>query len=576
MAFMAQPWKHPSGIYYIRRRIPDDIKSILGRGDFYKVSLQTRVPAEAKTRFAAEWRKADQLFDTARLQLRIGVQLTAKDAVQLAARWAHRELHEMEQSGVYSSWLVTHSGGAFETLGSFYGSGHSVPTFLAASGIQSRLLSDIEQELARYNRPLVPVDSVAYRHLLEAFAAQLLRLSEAALDRSHHDHVTPLQAPPPAPLSFEAPLNKAPLLSHFFEDWKTYVLKVGSNGRDVTKRVTEYGGTIKVFIELNGDLPINAITRTTASTFATDLLKMPTGGAGRRALNARQLIAKAEADGMPTLGHLTVKNRLMALSAVLSHAVRLGMLTENAVTASGVTGELSKAAKKAGRTTARKHYTRQELKQIFSSPVFHRAWTPPRATFGEAWYWIPLLLYYTGARREEVAQMKAGEVQRSEDGVWFLDLLSTPDDDAPEEKRTVKTAGSRRKVPLHPDLVALGFLKYAADVPAKGQLFPLLEANPSGYYSVNFGKRWSEYLKKVAHVNSKVRPSHGFRHTFITLCREQGVPEELRDALTGHDNGAVSRKYGERALLPQLLEQMEKLPSIAREAGLLPPLVAAP
>ncbi|MDC7816110.1 site-specific integrase [Pseudomonas sp. BLCC-B112] len=574
MAFMAQPWKHPSGIYYIRRRIPDDIKSILGRGDFYKVSLQTRVPAEAKTRFAAEWRKADQLFDTARLQLRIGVQLTAKDAVQLAARWAHRELHEMEQSGVYSSWLVTHSGGAFETLGEFYGSGHSVPTFLAASGIQSRLLSDIEQELARYNRPLVPIDSVAYRHLLEAFAAQLLRLSEAALDRSHHDHVTPLQAPPPAPLSFEAPHNKAPLLSHFFEDWKAYVLKIGNGGRDVTKRVAEYGGTVKVFIELNGDLPIDAITRTTASTFATDLLKMPTGGTGRRAMTARQLIARAETEGLPTLGRLTVKNRLMALSAVLSHAVRLGILAENAVTASGVTGELSKAAHKAGRTATRKHYTRQELKQIFSSPIFHDSWRPPRASFGEAWYWIPLLLCYTGARREEIAQLKAGEVQRNEDGVWFLDLLSTPDEDGDIDLRTLKTAGSHRKVPLHPDLIELGFLKYVDNLPKAGALFPLLEANHAGYFGHNFGKRWSAYLKTVAQLESNVRPSHGFRHSFITLCREVGVPEELRDALTGHDNGAVSRKYGERALLPQLLEQLKMLPSIAREAGLLPTLVA--
>jgi integrase len=573
MAFMAQPWKHPSGIYYIRRRIPDDIKPLLGRGDFYKVSLQTRIPAEAKTRYAAEWSKADLLFDQARLQLRIGIQLTAKDAVQLAARWARQELEEMEKSGQFETWLVTHSDGRLETLGSFYGCGYSVSTFLAESGIQTRLHADIEQEMKRYNQPPVPVGSDAYRHLQEAFAAQLLRLSEAALDRSLHDHVTPLQAPAPAPLSFETQSNASPLLSRFFEEWRTYVLKIGKGGRDVTKRVAEYSGTINVFIELNGDLPLSAITRTIASKFATDLLKMPTRGTGRRALTAPQLIAKANTEGLPTLGRLTVKNRLMALSAVLSHAVRLGMLTENAVTASGVTGELSKAANKAGRTANRKHYTRQELKQIFSSPVFHRTWTPPRASFGEAWYWIPLLLCYTGARREEVAQLKAAEVQCSEDGVWFLDLLSTPDEDGDADARTLKTAGSHRKVPLHPDLIELGFLKYVESLPTRSALFPELDANHAGYFGHNFGKRWSVYLKTVAGMDSKVRPSHGFRHSFITLCREAGVPEELRDALTGHDNGAVSRKYGERALLPQLLEELKKLPSIAREANLLPAFV---
>ncbi|UUD65722.1 site-specific integrase [Pseudomonas seleniipraecipitans] len=570
MAFMAQPWKHPSGIYYIRRRIPDDIKPILARGDFYKVSLQTRVPAEAKTRFAAEWSNSDQLFDTARVQLRDGVQLSAKDAVQLAARWAYRERDAMEQTGNFSSWLVDH-GSRFEPLGGTIDGRRGVNALLEDPLWLLFLETVIADELPRYNQPPAPKDSAAFRPMLEAFAAQAQHLSKMAFDRSEHDHVTPLHAPAVAPLSFEAQRNAAPLLSRFFEDWKTYVLKIGSNGRDVTKRVAEYGGTIKVFIELYGDHPLTSVTRMTASAFGSDLLRMPTGGAGRRALTARQLIAKAEAEGLPTLSRLTVKNRLMALSALLSHAVRLGIVTENAVTASGVTGELSKAASKAGRTAPRKHYTRPELRQIFSSPVFQRTWTPPRASFGEAWYWIPLLLCYTGARREEIAQLKADEIQCSEEGVWYLDLLSTPDEDGDEDdQRTLKTAGSHRKIPLHPDLIELGFLQYAERLPQTGPLFPSLEANHAGYYGHNFGKRWSAYLKSVAQLDTRVRPSHGFRHTFITLCREQGVPEELRDALTGHDNGAVSRKYGERALLPQLLEQLNKLPSIAREAGLLP------
>lgn len=571
---MAQPWKHPSGIYYIRRRIPDDLKPVLGKGDFYKVSLQTRIPIEAKTRHAAEWVKSDQLFERARILLSKGSQLPANDAVQMAARWGRHELAEMEKSGNFTYWLARH-GDDVETLGSFYGAGLSVSTFLAEPAVKRRIQTDITDELARYNHPPVPHDSATYRHLQEAFAAQLLRLSETALSRYEHDHVSPLQAPAFAPLSFEERPTSTPLLSRLFEDWKAYNLKLGNGGRDVAKRVLEYSGTMKVFIELYGDLPISSITRATVNTFATDLLKMPTGGIGRKALTAPQLIARAEAQDLPTLSHLTVKNRLMALSSVLSYAVRIGTLAENAVTASGVTGELTKAAKKSSRAVARKHYLLRELILIFSSPVFQGTWKPPRASFGEAWFWVPLLLYYTGARREEIAQMNATEVRCSEDGIWFLDLLSTPDDEGLEEKRTVKTAGSRRKVPLHPDLIALGFVDYATSLPAKGQLFPLLEANPSGYYSVNFGKRWSEYLKKVVGLDSKVRPSHGFRHTFITLCREQGVPEELRDALTGHDNGAVSRKYGERALLPQLLEQMAKLPSIARTTGLLAPDGAA-
>jgi hypothetical protein len=33
---------------------------------------------------------------------------------------------------------------------------------------------------------------------------------------------------------------------------------------------------------------------------------------------------------------------------------------------------------------------------------------------------VTSLLCYTGARREEVAQMKANEVRKSEDGIWHM------------------------------------------------------------------------------------------------------------------------------------------------------------
>lgn len=50
MAFMAQPWKDPrSGIYYIRRRVPKDVKPHLSQfGEFFKRSLETTCPQDTK------------------------------------------------------------------------------------------------------------------------------------------------------------------------------------------------------------------------------------------------------------------------------------------------------------------------------------------------------------------------------------------------------------------------------------------------------------------------------------------------------------------------------------------------
>lgn len=107
------------------------------------------------------------------------------------------------------------------------------------------------------------------------------------------------------------------------------------------------------------------------------------------------------------------------------------------------------------------------------------------------------------------------------------------------------------------------------NLPARGQLFPELKPNPTGWYGHNFGKRWGIYLRETALLDSPVASAYGFRHTFITMCRTVGVPEEIRDAMTGHDDGKVSRQYGERHLLKTQHEQLEHLPSIARRSKLL-------
>jgi hypothetical protein len=47
---MSRPWKHPkTGVYWLRKRIPDDLRPILGKRE-EKRSLKTRDPTEAKRR----------------------------------------------------------------------------------------------------------------------------------------------------------------------------------------------------------------------------------------------------------------------------------------------------------------------------------------------------------------------------------------------------------------------------------------------------------------------------------------------------------------------------------------------
>ncbi len=62
---MTQPYKHPkTGMFYIRRKVPDALRAALGRE--FKRSLKTRDPNEAKLRFVAAYADSERAFTAAR------------------------------------------------------------------------------------------------------------------------------------------------------------------------------------------------------------------------------------------------------------------------------------------------------------------------------------------------------------------------------------------------------------------------------------------------------------------------------------------------------------------------------
>src|ERR1700730_276574 len=65
--------------------------------------------------------------------------------------------------------------------------------------------------------------------------------------------------------------------------------------------------------------------------------------------------------------------------------------------------------------------------------------------------WVPWLCAYTGARVNEMTQLRAKDVQNL-NGIWCIHI--TP------EAGDVKTS-EKRLVPLHPHLIEQGFLDFA-------------------------------------------------------------------------------------------------------------------
>ena len=101
---MALPFTSPSGIYQLRRKVPEALRPALGNE--YKRSLKTRDPGEAKRRYAEEWERSEQAFALARAQLAGAQILSERDVQQLVARWFRGELEKPEQSGDFERVLA--------------------------------------------------------------------------------------------------------------------------------------------------------------------------------------------------------------------------------------------------------------------------------------------------------------------------------------------------------------------------------------------------------------------------------------------------------------------------------------
>lgn len=558
---MAQPFKHPkTGIYYYRRGIPAALRVFFDGKWEWKVSLETQSFAEARLRFVAEASRCEEAFKSARGQLEGRPQVLPSDAPKLADRWVRRVLAEWDADPDTLAPFLSVIGDEASPVEEF--AVHDSSSFPEREGA---VLQMVKGELSRCALPLPLVADPSYRAFVDEFYRSWVRLCALAQARFYGEWRSMPDLPYlTQPLSRDSG-SLAPSgmkLSEVLAAWAEDKLQTD---KAATKTVDEFRAVVRRFIELFGDLSVSRINRQLCQEFRAALGKLPTKGAGIRGLTASQAIAKAEAEGLSTASLATVRKQLRALSAVLNFAVqRLEAMPEEPVSASGMLRAIAKAAGRAeSRSREAKVYRKDELRAIFGSPLFKGEWAPRKADFGRGLYWLPLLMAYTGGRREELAQLLVTDVQRCSDaGVWYLSI-------SPGESKTVKTASSRRRVPLHADLLALGFLEYAQGVSQDGRLFPKLEAHKSNGWGHAVGRAWAKYLRDVVRLQSEADPSHGFRHTFKTLCREVGIEGAVSDWMTGHSSAGVGASYGVNPL-SRMAEELKKFPSLATAAGLIP------
>lgn len=217
-------------------------------------------------------------------------------------------------------------------------------------------------------------------------------------------------------------------------------------------------------------------------------------------------------------------------------------------------------------------YTEDEGRQMFLLPIWTGSSSIARRLkegaqiWHDAGYWVILIAWYTGLRREEICQLALDDV-KVEHGIWYVKVHEGGGG-------RVKTKASRRDVPLAEELVRLGLPDYVEALLAVGeiQLFPELRSGSGkqGYGDVFYKNWWEKIAARLTFIE-KGQAIHSFRHTVTTELKNQHVFLEDRADLVGHAiPGDTAGRYSKQARLIRLKEAVDQIPVVTDHLMAMP------
>lgn len=189
-------------------------------------------------------------------------------------------------------------------------------------------------------------------------------------------------------------------------------------------------------------------------------------------------------------------------------------------------------------TRENKAFTNTEVHTILTATVRYQGKDKHRA----AKRWLPWLMFYSGCRVGEAAQLRGVDINKRDD-VWAITFQYT---------KTRKP----RTVPIHSHLLEQGFIEFAQSRGA-GPLFYEWQEDRAEIDDV--AQNVGEWVRSLGVDDHAIRPSHAWRHLFRLRAERAGIPDRLIDVIGGWKSASVGRAYG-APLLSDLAREMAKFP----------------
>jgi integrase len=312
---------------------------------------------------------------------------------------------------------------------------------------------------------------------------------------------------------------------------------------------------------LGRDTPIRSITRAQCRELIEVLRWLPRHASKLYpGLSPLEVAAKAKADERTDLISAANLNAyLNKLCGVFNWAMKEQLMDRNPAVGLKLPDPTLRREKRLPLSTA-------QLRAIFSAPLYtgcqddgHGYARPGDSRPRNARFWIPLVGLFSGLRLNEACQLDVADIKIIDGVACFVVTASS---DAKATDKRLKTASSERIVPVHPELIALGFMTFVAARRAAGdqKLFAEVGMGATGYRSTTFSAWFARFVDKAG-ANSDKTCFHSFRHVFRDALREARVDRDIALTLGGWSrpggsggSASVSDAYGSGYRVATLFE----------------------
>lgn len=319
-------------------------------------------------------------------------------------------------------------------------------------------------------------------------------------------------------------------------------------GSWTSKTDSEHETTFAVMLQFFRDVQMATVTTTDARLFKDALFQLPPNmNKGKFAgKTIKQILAmKPE----KTMAPQTVNgNYIQRYSSLFAWAVRQGYCAINPF-------EGLKLKRNRNAIEERHPFNAEELRMVFAPATFNLGKLKP-------WqYWVPLIALYSGARQQEIAQLRIADIVQSED-VWGFRIEGYEDEH--EANGRLKNAASARTIPIHPVLIEKGLLDYVDSMRSleADKLFPEL-FETRRIKAGDVVSRWFNrtYFKACGLSESDRKINfHSFRHNFTDCLKKAHVPEALAAQIGGRKHQSITYgTYGSAFSLKEMYDVMAEV-----------------